>query len=99
MNNTASIALSGLKASQTQLGASAHNIANQSTQGFKRQTVQVAAVPEGGVKAQVATAPKAGNQLAEDVVGQLQAKNSFMANLAVFKTQDRMVGSLLDTKT
>jgi flagellar hook protein FlgE len=99
MNNTASIALSGMKAAQTQLGASAHNIANQSTQGFKRQTVQVAVVPDGGVKATVATAPKAGNRLEDDVVGQLQAKNSFMANLAVFKAQDRMVGSLLDTKT
>lgn len=98
MNSTTSIALSGLKAAQTQLGASAHNIANQATQGYKRQTVQVAVMPEGGVRAQVATAPKAGNRLEEDVVGQLQAKNGFMANLAVFKAQERMVGALLDAK-
>jgi hypothetical protein len=30
------------------------------------------------------------------MVGLLQAKNSFLANLAVFKTGDRMTGSLLD---
>ncbi len=88
-----------MHAAQTQLGAAAHNIANQSTQGFKRQTVQVAAVAEGGAKATVARAPEAGNKLEQDVVGLLQAKNGFMANLAVFKTQDRMVGALLDTKT
>ncbi len=98
MNSTSAIALSGMSTAQTQLAAVAHNIANQPTPGFKRQTVQVAAVPEGGVKASVATASHAGSALEADVVGLLQAKNSFMANLAVFKTQDRMMGALLDAK-
>ena len=30
------------------------------------------------------------------MVGLLQAKNAFLANLAVFRTSDRMMGSLLD---
>jgi hypothetical protein len=29
-------------------------------------------------------------------VTQLQAKNAFLANLAVFKTSDKMAGALLD---
>ncbi len=33
------------------------------------------------------------------MVGLLQAKNGFMVNLAVFKTQYRMVGALLDTRS
>ena len=99
MNSTSSIALSGMNAALTQAGAAAHNIANQPTQGFKRQTVQVVAVPEGGIKASVATAPLAGHAPEADLVGLLQAKHGFMANLAVFKTQDRMVGALLDVKS
>ncbi len=99
MNSTTSIALSGMNAAQAQLGASAHNIANQGTQGFKRQTVQVAVLAEGGARATVSTTPKAGNRLEDDVVGLLQAKTSYMANLTVFKAQDRMVGALLDAKT
>lgn len=98
MNSTFAIALSGMNAAQTQMGAAAHNMANHGTPGFKRQTVQVAAVPEGGAVARVATAPQAGAALTADVVGLLQAKNGFMANLAVFKAQDRMVGALLDAR-
>ena len=40
--------------------------------------------------------PSAG--LEGDVVAQLQAKNAFLANLNVFKTQDAMLGSLLNTQ-
>jgi flagellar basal body rod protein FlgG len=99
MNSITSIAVSGMHAAQAQLAASAHNIANLATPGFKRQTVQVASVPEGGVKTAVSSAPTAGAALEEDVVQQLQAKNSFMANLAVFKTRDRTMGALLDTRS
>lgn len=99
MNRTSSIALSGMNTAQTQMSAAAHNIANQATPGFKRQTVQVAAVPDGGARTVVAAAPMAGNRLEDDVVGLLQAKASYIANLTVFKAQDRMLGALLDTKS
>jgi flagellar hook protein FlgE len=36
--------------------------------------------------------------LETDVVAQLQAKNAFLANLAVFRTHDRMMGELLDAR-
>ncbi len=98
MNNTTSISLSGMNAAQSRLAAAAHNIANQSTPGFKRQTVQASTVPEGGVKTSLGTAPEAGNALVNDVVDQLQAKHSFAANLAVFKTRDRMLGTVLDDR-
>jgi len=52
--------------------------------------------PEGGVAASVGTASQPGASLETDVVTQLQAKNAFLANLAVFKTQDRMAGTLMD---
>ena len=39
LNSTASIALSGMNAAQTQLRASAHNVANLGTDGFRRRQV------------------------------------------------------------
>jgi flagellar hook-associated protein FlgK len=98
MASITSIALSGLNAAQTQLNASAHNIANLGTAGFKRQEVNQTAQPQGGVQATVGKSDTQGNALVTDVVTQLQAKNAFLANLAVFKTQDKMAGALLDQK-
>jgi len=43
-----------------------------------------------------ATTPSDGME--SDVVAQLQAQNSFLANLNVFKTQDRLLGAVLDTQ-
>jgi len=98
MNSISSIALSGLNAAQTSLNASAHNVANLATEGFKRQETVQTAQSGGGVTTSVREANTAGNALEQDVVTQLQAKSSFIANLAVFKTQDKMAGALLDTK-
>ncbi len=98
MNSISSIALSGLNAAQTSLNASAHNVANLATEGFKRQGTVQSAQSGGGVTTSVREASTTGNALEQDVVTQLQAKNSFIANLAVFKTQDKMAGALLDTR-
>ena len=97
MNSTLSIAFTGMQAAQTQLGAAGHNIANQGTPSFRRQTVQAQSQPTGGVQVSLGRASEPGASLEEDVVGLLQAKHAFLTNLAVFKTQDRMMGSLLDT--
>ncbi len=98
MNTLPSIALSGLNAAQSRLHASAHNVANLSTEGFKRHETVQTAQPGGGVSTQPREASTAGHALEHDVVTQLQAKNSWMANLAVFKTHNTMAGTLLDTK-
>jgi hypothetical protein len=44
----------------------------------------------------VRAADAPGAALEVDVVSQLQAKHAFLANLAVFKSQDKMAGALLD---
>ena len=43
-------------------------------------------------------AAEAGSALEADIVAQLQAKNAFLANLAVFKTSNQLAGALLDKK-
>ena len=96
MNNTSSIALSGMNAAQQQLNASANNIANLGTPKYRRQEVVQSASPEGGVSTKLQRAEVAGQALEADVVAQLQAKNAYLANLAVFKAADKMAGALLD---
>lgn len=98
MTSISSIALSGMNAARSSLNASAHNIANQNTSGFRRQEVVQSAQSGGGVSTALATASVEGSSLETDMVGQLQAKNSFLANLSVFKTSDKMAGALLDLK-
>lgn len=98
MTSISSIALSGMNAARSSLNASAHNIANQNTSGFRRQEVVQSAQSGGGVSTALTTANVEGSSLDTDMVGQLQAKNSFLANLVVFKTSDKMVGAVLDLK-
>jgi flagellar hook protein FlgE len=101
MNAISSISLSGMQAAQTRLDASAHNIANQQTEGFQPLEVQQSTQQGGGVSSQVersSSSSGAGPSLEDDVVAQLQAKNSFLANLNVFKTNDSMMGSLLNIR-
>jgi len=97
MSSISSIALSGMNAAQTTLNSTAHNIANLNTPGFQRQEVVQSARAEGGVSASVVQSAVAVASLEADVVAQLQAKNSFLANLAVFKTGNQLAGALLDT--
>ncbi|MFZ4623000.1 MAG: flagellar basal body protein [Rhodoferax sp.] len=96
MASISSIALSGMTAAQAKLGTAANNIANLNTEGFVRQQIRQTAQTGGGVSGTVEPAANPGAALESDVVSQLQAKHAFLANLAVFKTQDRMAGALLD---
>lgn len=96
MSSVSSIALSGMTAAQLQLDAAANNVANAQTDGFRRSTVQQSPHAGGGVTSRVVASPQPGPALEADVVSQLQAKNAFLANLAVFKTSDAMAGALLD---
>ena len=98
MSSISSIATAGMQAAQKQLNVSAHNIANMQTPGFKRQQIEQTAQSRGGVAAAVKATGDSGGSLESDVVAQLQAKNSFPANLAVFKTSNQMAGALLNLK-
>jgi len=88
-----------MQAARVRMDAAAHNIANTQTEDFHREEVVQQARPDlGGTEATVRRAPEAGNQLEQDVVAQLGAKNSFLANLAVFRAGDKMLGTLIDSK-
>jgi len=97
MSSISATALSGTQAAQTALGVAGHNIANAATRNFRRQEAVNATVAEGGVTTTLRQSSTEGESLATDMVGLLQAKNSFLANLAVFRTGNAMAGALLDT--
>ena len=98
MTSIGSIVLSGMNAAQLQLGTAANNVANANSEGYQRREVVQTAQPGGGVSGQVVASQQPGPALETDLVMQLQAKNSFLANLAVFKTGSAMAGTLLNQK-
>ncbi len=98
MNSLSSISLSGMNAAMLRLDAAGNNIANSQTPGYRRQSVVQAEQADGGVTTSVERAAAPGENMAQDVVDQLSASYSFKANLRVVKTQDEMLGALLDVK-
>jgi len=88
-------AVSGMNAAQSRMQASAQSIARLGTQGLEPQAATQAAAGAVGSSAWTpSTAPA--SSLETDLVGLLQAKNAFLANLAVFRTSDQVAGTLLD---
>ncbi len=96
------IGLSGMRAAQLKLDSHAHNVANVQTPDFRRQvTVQTARPDSGGVDTQIGRETEVSapfDRLAEDLVGQRVSLYSFAANLRAVQTEDRMLGTLLDTR-
>lgn len=73
---------------------SAGNVANVNTQDYSATRTTMSS----SGNAVVATASKTGNQtdLAKEVTDQIVIAKSFDANAETIKTQDKMLGSLLD---
>jgi flagellar basal body rod protein FlgG len=87
-----------MNAAQARLDSAAHNVANTETPAFKRQEVVQTEQKGGGVATTLSKSSTEGSALETDMVAQLQAKNAFLVNLAVFKTSNQMAGALLDQK-
>ena len=90
------ISLSGMKAAHISLHASAHNMANLSTPGFRRDQVMQASEPSGGVATSLSQASQTGPAMEVDIVDQLRAKKQFLASLTMFRTNDQVLGTLLN---
>jgi flagellar basal body rod protein FlgC len=97
MSAISSISLSGMQAAQTMLQASAQNIANLNVLGAQQQSVVLSSQANGGTISNIVTTNNTNANVANDLVQQLQAKNSFLVNLSVFQTSNKMMGTLLNT--
>lgn len=92
-----STALSGISAANERLRASAHNVANLQTAGFRPQRIEQATQAElGGVSTRVMQQQGAEVSAERELVEQRAATYSYVANLRVLQTQLRAEGSLLD---
>lgn len=98
MSSLVSFAQSGLAAAQLRLDASAGNIANMNTPGYRAQRVEQQAQAGGGVDARVNRVPEPGVSLEQEIVDQLAASHAFKANLHSLRTGDEVLGTLLDTR-
>lgn len=96
--NVNAIAQSGMQVAQRRLDSAANNVANAQTPGYQREQVSARAQPQGGVTATVDKVPASGADLAQDMLDQMSAVQSYKANAQVVKAADRMVGALLDAK-
>ena len=92
MTNVSAIATSGMRAADAALRSSA----NLETAGFRRERVVNTAQADGGVETSTMRSHVEGSSIEDDLVAQLQAKNAFLANLAVFRGSSRTTGTLLD---
>lgn len=97
MSSVATIARSGLLAAQAGMQTAAQNVANTNVEGFRWQRLDLGTDARGGVQVAVSQATEPGGRLEADLVGLLQSKNAFLANLAVFKAGNEAMGSLLDS--
>lgn len=92
-----STALTGIGAAQERLRASAQNVANLSTPGYRREAVSLATLPnEAGVKVSRTQEAQAGVSAERELVEQRSATYSYVANLRVLQTQINTTGALLD---
>ncbi len=104
-------ALSGLSASVKRLETSAHNTANLSTEGFKKETVLQSEGMAGGVVVHIQKSETPGPGLpkpdgsfsegsnvdmAEEAVNQIVAAFELGANMATLKAADEAAQSVID---
>jgi flagellar hook protein FlgE len=96
MNAVSSIARSGMTAAIQHLDSAAHNIANAQTPHFKREVVSQHELANGGVATTVQQTQTVGNDLSTDIVQQISSTYSFKANQHTIRTEQDMMGTLID---
>jgi flagellar basal body rod protein FlgC len=109
VNSVSSIALSGLSLATERLARSAQNVANVDTPGYEPQSVVAVSQAGGGVTS-AASAPQptfergrdevlgSGTDMISETAEQLGAAQQFKASIALLKTDQDMMQSLLDLK-
>ena len=90
------IARSGMALEEARLAASANNVANLTTDGYSSAQVVAQARADGGVEATVRPTGQP-TDLLQEVVTQMEVVIAYTANLAVIRTSDGMIGTVINT--
>ena len=94
--------VSSIQAHQTMMNTSANNVANVNTGGFIPSDTRMSS-NESSVSANTRKADNTGSKtsqtdLAKEIPNQIIAQDATAVNVTAIKTQDQMLGSLLDIK-
>jgi flagellar basal body rod protein FlgC len=109
VNSVSSIALSAVSVASARLARSAQNVANIDTPGYQPESVVAQSAAGGGVTGALRAAAPSFERGADEVLGsgtdlisetaeQLGASQQFKASIALLKTDQDMMKSLLDLK-
>ncbi len=94
--------VSSIMAHQTLLNNSAYNVANVNTDGFVPVTTTLndnsTSVSATTTRASDNGSPKSQTDLAKELPDQMIAQEGVAVNVTAIKTQDEMLGTLLDLK-
>ena len=95
--------ISSMQANQVFMNNSAQNVANSNTDGFIPNKTTITEGANGSVTAQTAKASNNGStasqtDLSREMTDQISIENVQKANVSAIKTQDEMIGSLLDIR-
>lgn len=97
--------LSSMRANQTALDVSSHNVANAETQGFIPQQAAFQEASNGGVTVSIsqqgfkmATQETSGTDLTKEIVQSIQYQAGFDINAKMVKTANELLGTLINTK-
>lgn len=95
--------ISSIQAHQNMLNNGAHNIANVNTDGFVPTNTNISG-GENYVRAENSKVDDNGSKrsqtdLANEITNQIISVDATSVNVTAIKTQDEMLGSLLDIKT
>jgi type III secretion system FlhB-like substrate exporter len=88
--------ISAIRAADTGMAVSAHNVANMMTKEARAQRVAIQEQPNlGGVRAQVQTTDQRPDLMHETAV-QIATDSYFQGNMTALKTQNDMMGQVID---
>lgn len=94
--------VSSLQAHQTMMNTNANNIANVNTDGFvptdTRMSSDGSSVTANNTRADDNGSLKSQTDLSKEIPDQIVAEKATAVNVSAIKTQDEMLGSLLDIK-
>jgi hypothetical protein len=95
--------VSSIMSNQTYMNNNAGNIANANTDGYIPRNTTINETQNGGTKATTTMATDTGStrsqtDLTKEITDQVTIENNTVANVQAIRTQNEMLGSLLDIK-
>lgn len=95
--------VSSLLSNQTYMNNSAYNVANVNTDRFTPYNTTISETEHGGTKANTTRAVSNGSEksqtnLSKEITDQISIEKIASSNLQAIRTQDEMLGSLLDIR-